>query len=305
MHFNAHLQCKWVSNNSCLSAEQKPKVSTRKSFFSLNRWSAVPSASASAGKSVPDWLWEREGWDTGPQACCFGKGGKLETGSFLSQIKFLVYVQLPGKMSSVGHFEVEKTCCLLNHQRSTHRFYSVQWSCRHLSWIGARDQGSYKPMGPWALISFLSVGSQWIGPSLMGNPWWNPFPISSDVFCYPLNHISWWVGEKNHCGFYFTKGFIKSLFCNREWMDSAQLLSHTWKSPQSDYANTESHTYMCTSLLFSWLSADTEPCNTLPLPSWIPRAQQRARRCCNLAPVRLVPTLKLSALLSDLSVLSN
>lgn len=85
---------------------KKPKVSTRKSFFSLNRLSAVPSASASAGESVPE-LWEGKGWDAGPQAGCFGKGEKLIVSNFFSQIEFLVYVQLPGKMSSVGHFEVE------------------------------------------------------------------------------------------------------------------------------------------------------------------------------------------------------
>lgn len=63
MHFNAHLQCKWVLDNTCLSAEQNPKVSTTKSFSSLSIWSPALPASASADELVPE-LRGRDGWDT-------------------------------------------------------------------------------------------------------------------------------------------------------------------------------------------------------------------------------------------------
>lgn len=56
------------------------------------------------------------------------------------------------------------------------------------------------------------------------------------------------------------------------------------KSVQSDHGGTESHAHMCICLLFSWLSAGTEPCNTLPLPSCISRAQLQARRSLQFSP---------------------
>jgi len=39
-------------------------------------------ASASADKSVPE-LWGREGWDTGPQARCFARGGRTHDWEFV------------------------------------------------------------------------------------------------------------------------------------------------------------------------------------------------------------------------------
>lgn len=140
MHFNAHLQCKWVSNNSCLSAEQNPKVSTTKSFSRCNRWSAALPASASAETPVPE-LWGRAGWDTGPQAQCSGKGGKLVTGSLFSQIKFPACAQLPGKREFCSPFsERNEMCCLSSHHRSTRTIYSAQLrACWHLSCAGTRD----------------------------------------------------------------------------------------------------------------------------------------------------------------------
>lgn len=64
----------------------------------------------------------------------------------------------------------------------------------------------------------------------------------------------------------FHKGLCKITYLQhvQAWVDSAhvnQLLSHTCKSPQSDYGGTEFHTYMCTSLFFPCLSTGTEPYN--------------------------------------------
>lgn len=162
MHFNAHLQCKWVSSNSSLSAEQNLKVSTTKSFSRLNRWSAVLPASAFA-----DELWGREGWDTGPQACCFGWGEKLATGRSFSQIKFPAYVQLPGKMNSVAHFRRRIKCAASG--TTTEAFIvSTVINCKPVDISAEQELGTsahISPCGPRPLpCSLPQAGSSQVLP---------------------------------------------------------------------------------------------------------------------------------------------